>query len=311
MLFTLSKAPAFPLALGGAGLGSDDKTVFFNGPVNEQGAVATVLWAMDNGINLIDTSPFYGSSEKRIGIAVKEFGKRDSLLLSTKVGTHPVHRGYTAERFQRSIESSLKTLQTDRLDIVHIHDSSENDLRVALGKSGGMETLLRLKEQGVIRYIGLGVRDHGLHRQFIDSGYADIILPYLDHNLLRQTATPLLQKASEKNIAVMMGSPLCMGLLSGRDPRTVLNKHFDVTHEVPLQKAVSMYEWCKAKEIDIKKLNFQFMRSNKAITAIVTGATSLAECKENLQAFSHPYPSTVLGEFVSHFNLEKYTEVLS
>src|ERR1051326_5179244 len=77
MLFTLSKAPAFPLALGGAGLGSDDKTVFFNGPVSEQDAVATVLWAMDNGINLIDTSPFYGSSEKRIGIAVKEFGKRE------------------------------------------------------------------------------------------------------------------------------------------------------------------------------------------------------------------------------------------
>src|ERR1051325_2144609 len=151
MLFTLSNVPAFPLALGGAGLGSDRDTVFFGGPVSEQEAVATVLWALDNGINLIDTSPFYGSSEKRVGIAIKAFGKRESFILSTKVGTHPLHKGYTAEIFRRSIESSLKTLQTDHLDIVHIHDPSENDLETALGKNGGIETLLRLKEQGVIR----------------------------------------------------------------------------------------------------------------------------------------------------------------
>jgi len=186
MLLSVDKTPVFPISLGGAGIGSCNEAIFFQGPVTEKQAVETVLFALENGVTLVDTSPFYGDSEQKIGLAVREYGKRPSFILSTKAGTHPVYKGYSRDNILRSIDNSLKTLHTDYLDIVHIHDPSEADYR-NLMKNGGIEALLHLKEEKTLLNIGLGVRDHGLHYNFIACGYADVILPYLDYNVLNTT----------------------------------------------------------------------------------------------------------------------------
>src|SRR5581483_12289482 len=108
--------------------------------------------------------------ERRVGLALAALGGRPSgLFLSTKTGTHPARRGdYSAEGTRWSVENSLRLLGVDALDCVLIHDPrSEAELEQALGPGGAVEELERLREQGIVRTIGLGVREHHYHRRAI------------------------------------------------------------------------------------------------------------------------------------------------
>ena len=84
------------------------------------------------------------------------------------------------------MENSLKLLGTDYLDSVLIHDPE--DIEVPLAKDHALEELLRLKEQGIVRHVGLGVRDHAFHRRAMATGHIDIVLTYLDYTLIEQSA---------------------------------------------------------------------------------------------------------------------------
>ncbi|MFZ5552128.1 MAG: aldo/keto reductase [Bacteroidota bacterium] len=297
--------PAFPIALGGAAVGSCPEKVFFEGPVSEQQAVNTVLQALEEGINLVDTSPFYGDSETKIGKALAEWGKRESVIVSTKAGSHPQHKGYSSEHFFHSIDNSLTRLKTDYLDIVHIHDPSSSDFKTVMGKKGGLEVLLRYKEQGIIRHIGLGVRSHELHREFISSGFADVILPYLDYNLMSTSAADLLLFAMENKVNVMMGSPLCMGYLSGKNPYKYKVSHFDISSEFPLRKAMLMYDWCLRRNVNLLNLNLKFILQHPAITTIVAGAVSPVEVSALIAHYYEPVSDAILNSFMEEFDLKK------
>ena len=303
MLLTVNDTPVFPISLGGAGIGSSKDSIFFQDVVSEKQAVETVLFALENGVNLIDTSPFYGNSEQKIGIAVKEYGMRESYVLSSKVGTHPKFKGYSDFNIRQSIDNSLKTLQTSYIDMMHIHDPSFDDFKIIMGKNGGMETLLRLKEEKLIRKIGLGVRDHDLHRKFISSGYADVILPYLDYNVLCTSADSLLKESSKNNVAVILGSALCMGLLSGKNPANTKILHYDITKDVSMEKAIRMFEWCKAKNVNLMSVNYKFILDNPAVNTIIIGASSKEEVQLSLSAYKEKIPSTIIDSFLKEFHL--------
>jgi len=302
MLLSANKTPISPISLGGAGIGSCKKNVFFQGPVSNKQAIETVLFALENGVNLLDTSPFYGDSEKKIGMALQEYGGRSSFILSTKAGTHPVYKGYSEDSIRRSIDNSLWTLQTDYLDIVHIHDPSSADFK-SLMENGGMETLLRLKEEKVILNIGLGVRDHNLHLQFICSGYADVILPYLDYNVLCTKADALLRTSLKNDVPVMLGSPLCMGLLSGKNPAHTNILHYAIEKDVSVETAIRMYQWCNKNDVSLMALNYKFILHHPAVSTIVIGASSKEEVKESLNAYKENINRSVMESFLTEFGL--------
>jgi len=106
--------------------------------------------AIDNGVNYIDTAPPYNVSEERLGRALK--GKRDKVFLVSKVETNA--KGDALYQ----IHDSLRKLQTDRLDCVHIHNLSRHDryptLEQPLAMDGTLGALLEAKKQGLIRHIG-------------------------------------------------------------------------------------------------------------------------------------------------------------
>lgn len=304
MIFTRNGSPLSKLSLGGAALGSCEEKVFFGKIITDHQAIETIHEALENGINLIDTSPFYGDSERKIGMAIREYGKRETFLLSTKAGTHPHLKGYSAEIILKSVENSLKQLKTDYLDIVHVHDPGIADFNKLMEDGGGIETLTELRYQGVIRNIGLGVRDHQLHSKFIDSGFADVILPYLDYNLLSQTATSLLNYSNSNNINVLLGSPLCMGLLSGKNPKDLNISHFDIKNEVSIDLAFKMHEYCEKNELNLMALNFKFIKENPAISTIIVGASTKEELWQNIQAFQEDISLDKLNLFLQNFQIE-------
>ncbi len=107
--------------------------------------------ALDNGINYLDTAPIYGQAERRLGPALK--GRRDRFVLASKV------ESTSAQDATWQVRESLQKLQTDYLDVVHLHNVGRTDrfpdLELLLGDDGALGALRKLKEHGVVRHIGL------------------------------------------------------------------------------------------------------------------------------------------------------------
>ncbi len=273
------------IGLGGVGVGGA-----YGGAVTERDCVETVEHALESGINFIDTSPLYGDSERRLGIALSGV-PRESYFLSTKTGTHRDRwQDYTRDGTLWSIENSLKLLKTDRFDVVLVHDPES--LNPVLAPGGALETLEDLRRQGVLRFIGLGQRRHDFHRQAIETGRFDVILTYNDYHVTRTTAytSGLLQVAEQHEVGVLNGSPMAHGLLSGADPRTLKTHH---QTERDTMAAARLYDWCQQKKVNLRAVVLQSCLRQNLIHCTLTGAKTAAELQQNLDALQDPLPDHV------------------
>lgn len=266
---------------------------------------ATVVHALDLGINLIDTSPLYGRSEEIIGQGLREWyqrgGKRSDFVISSKTGTRTKPRDYSGSATLKSIELSLKALGTDYIDIMLVHDPETLDPVFAPG--GALDVLKQLKAQGVIRSIGLGVRSHALHQQCIESGFFEVSLTYGDCNLLNQSAkADILPIAAAHNVGVFNAMVVEYGLLSGRDPFQVASEHKHVD-TAKVNKAHDLWAWSKANNVDLLSLALQYACRDSRVTSILVGASSPQEIENDVVAFNQVVPPPVWSSLKDQFAL--------
>lgn len=129
-------------------------------PITPDQAGSVLHAVLDSGINFIDTSIDYGSSEAFIGRWIS--GRREEFFLASKcgcvVGAPPAPRGersphlFTRENIEAGVDQSLARMKTDHLDLVQVHLSPS---RQELEQHGVVDTLQRLKQQGKVRFIGM------------------------------------------------------------------------------------------------------------------------------------------------------------
>ncbi|KPJ62697.1 MAG: hypothetical protein AMS15_03135 [Planctomycetes bacterium DG_23] len=303
-----------PLGLGGVWLGSTPEGF------DEELGVATVLRALELGINLIDTSAGYGGgrSERCIGIALEKWfkrgGRREDIVLSTKTGTRRrPEKDYSAQGTKQSVKESLELLKTDCLDVVLVHDPE--DLAPVLAPGGALEALEELKEKDTIRAIGLGVRSHELHRSFIQTGQCDVSLTYRDFNLLDQSAVQgVLKMAGAHDVGVLNGMPIIKGLLGGDDPLQVAREIREAgsnssspyhPQEDEVQRARALWEWAESKGVSLLALNLQFclrplrvgrMGRGVRIASTLVGASNPEEIEADVAAISEEIPEQIWQE---------------
>lgn len=271
------------LSLGGARIGGSN--------ITDDEAIETVHRAITLGINYIDTSPLYGESERKIGLALAD-GWREKVYLATKTGTHPKWRGdYSASGTRRSVENSLKLLGTDYLDVCLVHDPSNMDPVIA--KDGALDTLQRMREEGLVKFIGVGLREHEYHKIAIETGMVDVILTFLDYTLVRQTANDwLLPFASENDIGVINGSPIAMGLLAGMEP--------DVNERPPEGEiAHKLWKWANDNNLSLLNLAIQFCLRQPLIATNLSGSKNLIELEQNFAAATTPIADEVWDQFLT------------
>jgi len=268
------------LGMGGAGIG--------RGEVTDTEAIAAVHRAIELGINYLDTSPLYGESERRVGLALKG-GKREQIYLATKTGTHPKWRGdYSAEGTRRSVENSLELLGTSYLDLCLVHDPGSMEPVIAEGAA--FDELQEMRSEGLIRYIGLGVRQHEFHRLAIELGVADVILTYLDYTLIQQTAIPLIKLAEKNDVGIINGSPIAMGLLSGMKPNP--NTATDHIRRSEYQKALQLWQLASDRGLNLLDLAIQFSLRQPLISTILTGSKNATEVEQNYRAATAEIPES-------------------
>lgn len=259
------------------------------GTSSDYDTVEGVRHAIELGINYLDTSPLYGESERRVGLAL-EGGWREKIYLQTKTGTHPDRRGdYSAEGTRWSVENSLTLLKTGYLDSVLIHDPQ--DIEDPLAPGHALDELLKMKEKGIIGHIGLGVRQHEFHRRAIETGQVEIVLTYLDYTLLSQSvAQTTLPLAKRYDVGIILASIQASGRLAGPEPR-----------DDP--KAHAMWQWCQNRGVNIRDLAIQFCLAAPINGIVMPGPKNRQEVEEVYASSVAEIPPEIWHDFKAEFGV--------
>ena len=251
--------------------------------ISEANAVAVVEAALDAGMTFIDTAEGYAQSESVIGRVIR--GRRDGLFLATKISGDQ-----SPEHIQKAVNNSLKALGTDHIDLYQLH-SHKPEWPIAQT----MEHLVRLRDTGKIRYIGISNFTVDQVHEAKQYGPIQAVQP-LYNMLQRAHGDSLLPWCRETGIGVLAYSPLGQGMLTGRyrpghqfepgDQRS--EDRFKVwqgeNYERIFEVAERLREWAEDHGRDIVQLAIAWTLANPAVTSSLVGARSPEQVYHNVKA---------------------------
>jgi uncharacterized protein len=177
--------------------------------VEEAQAIDVVRYAVEKGIDFIDTSRAYTNSEERIGIALKQTDK--PVVLASK----SMER--TADGIRRDLEVSREKLQKDFIDIYQCHFVKEEDYFRIISPGGALEGLRKAKEQGEVGFIGISSHSLLLLDRIIEDGFFDTVMVCFSF-LEPDARERVIPHAISKNIGVIAMKPLSGGVIDRPKP---------------------------------------------------------------------------------------------
>ena len=214
--------------------------------IDAEGTKPLVQQMQEAGINYIDTARGYTVSEEYLGYALE--GLRDKFILATK------SMARDREGMAREIETSLKNLRTDYIDLYQFHNPNAAQLEQILAPGGAMEAMLEAKAAGKIGHIGITLHDVKLFEQVLDYDWVETVMfPY---NIVETQAEALIARCAEKNIGFICMKPLAGGALE------------DAT------------------------LAIRFIGANPAVSVVIPGMADPKEVEQNLAAANDTRPLT-------------------
>ena len=279
--------------------------------------VGAIDAAWRDGVRYFDTAPHYGLglSELRLGALLAE-RPRDEFVLSTKVGRLLVPSPETADRqddggfvvpaatrrvfdfsrdgILRSFESSLSRLGLDRVDIVYLHDPDDH---WGEASTSGVDTLVELRDQGVIRAIGAGMNQTAMLTEFVRRCDVDVIMCANRFTLLEQTALDeLLPLALERQVGVVAAAVYNSGLLSV--PRVSPDATYDYQPAPPalIARANAIAEICERHGVTLPDAAVAYPLRHPAVVSVVVGARNAQQVQSNLARWATPIPDALWGE---------------
>ena len=173
--------------------------------VEEDKAVKTVLHAVKNGVDFIDTARAYTTSERRIGIALQQTDKK--VIVASKSHSR------TSEGIQADVMTSLKELQTDYIDLYQCHFvKDDKDYQQVISSGGALEGLIKSREEGLIGHIGLTSHSLDLMDRVLDDGFFETVMVCFSF-LEPEAQEKIIPKAIDKNIGVISMKPFSGGMI--------------------------------------------------------------------------------------------------
>jgi D-threo-aldose 1-dehydrogenase len=304
------------LGLGGTGLGN------LYAPIPTEVARATVIAAHRSEVGFFDTAPSYGNglSELRLGAALAEV-PREEVVVSTKVGyaLEPLagRRGartmfadalpyrprtdFSLAAVERSLADSLERLGLDRVDVVWLHDPDEaaslrpdstrprrNHFEQAM--SDAYPFLARLREQGTIGAIGVGMNQSQMLVEFARAGDFDCFLLGGRYTLLEQEPLDaLLPLCLERGIGIVVGGPFASGILATGAVDGARYNYRSASAAI-LDKVRRLDAVCRHHEVPLAAAALQLPLAHPAVCAVLAGAGSPAEIEQNAALLRVPIP---------------------
>src|SRR6478736_1802927 len=271
-------------------------------PITAADAQAQIEAAWVAGIRAYDTAPMYGHglSEHRLGHALLEHD-RDEYVLSTKVGRTltPAPRGsfdtgvwvdvpplradfdYSYDAVLRQVEDSLQRMCQDRFDILFVHDvdvythGDAQPQRFEEALAGAFPALLRLRDEGVVRAIGVGVNEADVCQAVVERVDIDCLLLAGRYTLLEQEpAQTLFPLCQDRDIAVLLGGVFNSGILAtGPVPGAKFN--YGPAPVDVVERAWRLNDVCRAHGVPLPAAAIAFALAHPVVAQVVLGARTV------------------------------------
>ena len=280
--------------------------------VGDTAATATLAAALQAGITFFDTAPQYGCglAEERLGAVLGASPQRD-VVVSSKVGKRIVPLGsggqaqralhfpgghdaemvfdFSADGTRRCVEESLRRLGRDRIEMLLIHDVTRHffgdDGIVAAYRAaadGALKALHRLRDEGVVRAIGIGLKDVDIAARFVEDGDVDVALVPGRMTLLDQSAltSGLLDLCLKHGVAYIAAAPFDSGILATGAVEGARSGYKAATAEV-IAKVEAMERVCREHGVALQAVALQYGLQHPAVVSVLAGMKMAGEVRQN------------------------------
>ena len=281
--------------------------------VSESAVADVISTSMEMGLNYFDTAPHYGmgSAEVRLGRNINHL-PRSSFVVSTKVGrlivpsekaddpgwensTAAVERifDFSAAGIERSLLESLERLKMESVEMIFIHDP---DGAADQAISEAYPVLERLRAEGIVKTIGIGITSNEIPTRFINETDIDVVLIALKYTLLDQSAaTELLPTALKKGVSVIAGGVFNSGILT--NPKAGATFNYEPASPEVLARAQKIEKFFVDRGVSLAQAALQFPMQHPAISAILVGCRSADEVTTNVALYNREIDSHIWREF--------------
>lgn len=286
------------ICVGGAALGG---MPYGDYRIPEKIAIDTLIHIFNSPIRFLDTASLYGESERRIGKASREFGVLpEDFIIATKADRDPKTGDFSAEQVKRSVDKSQELLGLRQLPIVYLHDPEHSSFSFeqVMSSSGPVAQLQRLKEEGVIRCIGISGGPVEMMGRYIDTGAFDAVITHNRFTILNRSAEPLIDKAVSQGLAVVNAAVYNGGILAKGSDQYPYYAYQAVTVAI-IDKIKLLEDICRKYDVTLPAIALQFSLRDSRITSTVIGMSSPEEVDETLVLAGTDIPEDVWNELES------------
>jgi aryl-alcohol dehydrogenase-like predicted oxidoreductase len=290
------------IGLGAWQLGSTS----YGKSITSEEAIELVHKALDRGVNFFDTAPNYGkgTSELRLGKALR--GKdRSKIVINTKFGhTDTGELNFEASNIRKSLEGSLKRLQTDYVDSLIIHNPPIEYLN---GNNNPHYKLLeKLIEEGKIKAYGASLDTYKEMKIFMNTTNGKVIEAFF--NILFQDTARAFETVKEKDIKIIAKIPLDSGWLTGKYGKRSSFKDIRVRwSDEDIETRAELVEKVKRIIPDAKKISqtaISFCLAYDAVTTVIPGSKNIAQLFRNLQSIDNPVSKDLVKKLEDFYKNE-------
>ena len=281
--------------------------------VSESAVEDVISTSLDMGLHYFDTAPHYGmgSAEVRLGRHINN-RPRNSFIISTKVGrlivpseksedpgwensTAAVERifDFSASGIERSLIESLERLKMESVEMVFIHDP---DGAADQAINEAYPVLEKLRSQGVVKTIGVGITSNEIPTRFVNETDIDVVLIALRYTLLDQSAAiELLPAALKKGVSVIAGGVFNSGILT--NPKEGATFNYEVASQATLLRAQKIERFFLERGVTLAQAALQYPMQHPAISAILVGCRSADEVEKNVALYDDVIEAEIWSEF--------------
>jgi len=265
--------------------------------IKESEAIRAAVVAVENGLNFIDVSPYYGhyKAETVLGKALQEI-PRDKYLLSTKVGRYGENGvntwDYSAKKATESVYESLERMKIDHIDLINVHDVEFSDINQVINET--LPALHELKSKGVVSHVGITGLPLDLLKYVIENtpqGTVETILSFCHYCLNDDALVDYLDFFEANNVGVINASPLSMGMLSERGAPAWHPASAEL--QAVCAKAA---QHAKSKGKSIEQLAMKYSVSNPRVTTTLVSTANPDNILNNIAWCEKPLDEELLAE---------------
>lgn len=295
------------VCVGGAPLANMSDT--FGYEVPEEQALDLLRRMFRSPITFYDTAYSYGDGEgeRRTGIALKEIGGVPAgYTIASKADRNLQTGDFSGDQMRRSVERTLRLLGLDRLPLMYLHDPEHTTFAAAMAPGGPVEALVRMREEGLYDHLGVAGGPIDMEIRYVETDMFDALITHNRYTLLDQTASPLLDAAHQRGMAVMNAAPYGSGMLAkGPDANTRYRYQEAPPHMVAQARALEAA--CERHGVPLRVAALHFSLRDPRVHSTIVGMTKAERLQQAVDDANATVPDALwpeLDALIAQYNAQ-------